>query len=274
MRGIRSTLWTWGRRVVLVSAPAITLSAIAEEIGDREPLRFDSWLLAGHFHIEPIVVTLAVFSLIGGGAGLILLSAIGSGVLAARRRYRAAMFVVASVIGAELLDRIFKQVFVRARPPVVEYQFTTGMRIALFGVVGMAAASLWRTEWRKVVVVSAAMFLGLLALDGLVSSGVHLNAGNDSFPSGHAVGSMAFIAAMIRLAWPTRHRWTAVVGGTVFVALVGLSRVYLGYHYLSDVAAGWCLSLVWVMLLGFAFGTKLDRPQSDLPDSPYTGALV
>ena len=259
---------------MLVSAPAITLSAIAEEIGDREPLRFDSWLLAGHFHIEPIVVTLAVFSLIGGGAGLILLSAIGSGFLAAERRYRAALFIVISVVGAELLDRIFKQVFGRARPPVVEYHFTTGMRVALYGTIAAIVAVLWRSRWRTIAIYSAAMFVVLLALDGIVSSGVHLRAGNDSFPSGHAVASMAFVAAVTRLAWPTRHRWAALGGGAVFVALVGLSRVYLGYHYLSDVAAGWCLSLAWVMVLGFAFGRSLDHPRTELPSAPYTGTIV
>jgi len=273
MRGLRSTLWTWGRRAVLVSAPAITLSAIAEEIGEREPMRFDSWLLAGHFHIEPIVVTLAVFSLIGGGGGLILLSALGTGMLAAQRRYRAAVFVIASVIGAEVIDRILKHAFVRPRPNVVEYHFTNGMRAALYGAIALAVAAFWRTRWRRTAIYCAAMAAVLLALDGLVTIGVPLHTGNDSFPSGHAVSSMAFVAAMVRLAWPTRHRWAAIGFGAAFVALVGVSRVYLGFHYLSDVAAGWCVSLIWVMLLGFALGPALDRPHADLPVAPYSGAL-
>lgn len=68
-----------------------------------------------------------------------------------------------------------------------------------------------------------------------------------SFPSGHAMGSMALVAALAVLAWPTRWRWWAIVVGGAFTLLVGFSRVYLGVHYPSDVAAGWCASLGWVL---------------------------
>jgi undecaprenyl-diphosphatase len=76
-----------------------------------------------------------------------------------------------------------------------------------------------------------------------------------SFPSGHAMGSMALVAALAVLAWPTRwRRWPIIVGGA-FTLLVGFSRVYLGVHYPSDVAAGWCASLGWVLGLSqIAYG--------------------
>lgn len=68
-----------------------------------------------------------------------------------------------------------------------------------------------------------------------------------SFPSGHAMGSMAFAVALIVLAWPTRARGAALLGGALFVVLVGLSRVYLGVHFPTDVAAGWAASCAWVI---------------------------
>jgi membrane-associated phospholipid phosphatase len=68
-----------------------------------------------------------------------------------------------------------------------------------------------------------------------------------SFPSGHAMGSMALVAALAVLAWPTRWRWWAIAGGGVFTLLVGFSRVYLGVHYPSDVVAGWAAALAWVL---------------------------
>ena len=67
-----------------------------------------------------------------------------------------------------------------------------------------------------------------------------------SFPSGHAMGSMAVIAALVALTWRTRWRWAMFAVGTLFVALVGLSRLYLGVHYPSDVLTGWLASLAWV----------------------------
>jgi undecaprenyl-diphosphatase len=35
-------------------------------------------------------------------------------------------------------------------------------------------------------------------------------------------------------------------GAIVFVLLVGISRLYLGVHYPSDILAGWCAALAWV----------------------------
>lgn len=68
-----------------------------------------------------------------------------------------------------------------------------------------------------------------------------------SFPSGHAMGSMALAAAMGVLAWRTRFRWPAIVGGAAFTLLVSGSRLYLGVHYPTDVLGGWLASLAWVL---------------------------
>ncbi len=67
-----------------------------------------------------------------------------------------------------------------------------------------------------------------------------------SFPSGHAMGSMAVAVALVTLAWGTRWRWPVLSAGVAFVGLVGLSRLYLGVHYPSDVLTGWLASLAWV----------------------------
>lgn len=67
-----------------------------------------------------------------------------------------------------------------------------------------------------------------------------------SFPSGHAMGSMALATACLLLAWPTKWRTPVVVATLILVPMIGLSRVYLGVHYPSDILAGWVAAAGWV----------------------------
>lgn len=69
--------------------------------------------------------------------------------------------------------------------------------------------------------------------------------GNYSFPSGHAMGSMTLACVLVLLNWRTRRRWPVVAATAAFVILVGLSRIYLGVHYPSDILAGWAAAIAW-----------------------------
>lgn len=79
-----------------------------------------------------------------------------------------------------------------------------------------------------------------------------------SYPSGHSSGIATLVAVALVLAWPfltraaLRRLWLAV--GVVLVLLVGLTRMWLGVHYLSDVIGGWALGLSWTLLTAAAFG--------------------
>jgi membrane-associated phospholipid phosphatase len=72
------------------------------------------------------------------------------------------------------------------------------------------------------------------------------NGTGSSFPSGHALRSMAAAAILTALAWPTRLRWPVVVGGGVVVVLIGIAVVYHEWHWASDALAGWLLAIAWV----------------------------
>lgn len=72
-----------------------------------------------------------------------------------------------------------------------------------------------------------------------------------SFPSGHAFAATVFYGMMVVLVWRlTDWRWAralAVALGPAIILAVGLSRVYLNVHYLSDVLAGWAIGLAWLL---------------------------
>ena len=75
---------------------------------------------------------------------------------------------------------------------------------------------------------------------------------NYSFPSGHALVSTTFyglMATILIAAYP--HRRRAITGAMAILALViGFSRVYLGYHYPTDVLGGWACAVAWLALCG------------------------
>ncbi len=77
-----------------------------------------------------------------------------------------------------------------------------------------------------------------------------------SFPSGHSM--MAAVVYLTLGALLARHQaqprmkvYVLVVAGLLTV-LVGISRVYLGVHWPTDVLAGWCLGAAWAILCWFA----------------------
>lgn len=68
-----------------------------------------------------------------------------------------------------------------------------------------------------------------------------------SFPSGHAMNNAALYAMLafliFRCTWKPAYRVPALAAAVICPFLIGLSRVYLGVHFASDVAAGWILGV-------------------------------
>ncbi|MFD9224659.1 phosphatase PAP2 family protein [Streptomyces sp. NPDC060064] len=127
----------------------------------------------------------------------------------------------------------------------------------------------------------AAGAIGFLALGQAVRSGLlHLigrsrpaaadwatHASGFAFPSGHATTS-ALMAGL--LAWAIAHRARPALARTSCVLLVGwavavgLSRIYLGVHWPSDVLGGWLFALAWLSL-GAALIPLVGRPHTVPP---------
>jgi membrane protein DedA with SNARE-associated domain/membrane-associated phospholipid phosphatase len=115
-----------------------------------------------------------------------------------------------------------------------------------------AAALAWARRWTEVCVLLAGMVLiqlGFTELKVLIDRPRPpeplVGSSGSSFPSGHAAHSVIYVWAattiVVRLRPGMARATLVVVAGIVLTVLVGLSRVYLNVHYLSDVSAGWAL---------------------------------
>lgn len=98
---------------------------------------------------------------------------------------------------------------------------------------------------------------------------------NASFPSGHALLSTVFylsLGVMLTRAFPRKRLKAFVLGAAVFIALlIGLTRVYLGAHWASDVVAGWCAGAAWAMalwLIAYAVERRQQAAHAALQDQP------
>jgi undecaprenyl-diphosphatase len=80
-------------------------------------------------------------------------------------------------------------------------------------------------------------------------------ASNYSFPSGHATMAFALYGVLTFLLWrhiPTRiGRAIVIIFSAIMIIAIGISRIYLGVHYPSDIIAGYFISAFW---LTFAIG--------------------
>lgn len=87
------------------------------------------------------------------------------------------------------------------------------------------------------------------SFDGLIEQGGY------SFPSGHAMGSMIAYGALLFLVIRTYSKWKVILPAILIIipliALIGMSRIYLGVHYPSDIIGGYSLGLA---VLAFSLG--------------------
>ncbi len=71
-----------------------------------------------------------------------------------------------------------------------------------------------------------------------------------SFPSGPSLATMLFLGALLFVLWRSSRslavRLAALWVALFAIAFVGMSRVYLGTHWMSDVVASWSLALAWL----------------------------
>jgi undecaprenyl-diphosphatase len=97
-----------------------------------------------------------------------------------------------------------------------------------------------------------ALFQRARPLDPLIQ-----NVAGFSFPSGHSFSSFTFYGILAYLLFQTNiaKQWkiTAAILLFLFALIIAMSRVYLRVHYPSDIVAGYCLSVVWLLFSFWIF---------------------
>jgi len=189
------------------------------ESADRGAAARINALIAGHAGIVAVVKAVTWL-----GSGGVLWTVIGAAavVLAIRRRWRLALYLLVTGAGALVLDPVLKDLVGRLRP-VVAHPVAHG--------------------------------------------------NGNSFPSGHSLSSIICYGALLLVFLPaTRGRWRRVFTAAIvtLVALIGISRILLGVHYISDVLGGWALGITWLGITAFAFelarqaaGQPVTRPVTE-----------
>jgi undecaprenyl-diphosphatase len=74
---------------------------------------------------------------------------------------------------------------------------------------------------------------------------------DSSFPSGHTTAAMALYGFLLYTIWKhDKHclKNPLIIFLIILIALIGISRLYLGVHYLSDVLAGYAIGFIWLLL--------------------------
>jgi undecaprenyl-diphosphatase len=216
----RSARWLWPM-LVLAGASAFAFAILlVDKIAGGRSIKLDTTLLLalrqpGHLDVpigpswlEQSAIDL---SALGGFTLQWLLGGAALGFLIYIQKRAEAAWLGGSIVGASILNAVFKLYLNRPRPELV-------------------------THLAKV--------------------------SNASFPSGHAMISAAIYLTVGAMLAETQTRVSAkayLMGlAGLLTLLIGVSRIYLGVHWPSDVMAGWCFGSVWALIV-FAANRAIRR---------------
>ncbi|MGK0716708.1 phosphatase PAP2 family protein [Leucobacter sp. W1153] len=189
--------------------------------------------------------------------------------------------------GVAGLDRPMLDLAISLRSPGADIALTWYTNIAstygmpLIAIAAIVILSLRRRSWTPVILIAASGAGSLLmTVAGKLIFGRDRPPLSDavppyeysaSFPSGHTLNAVAIIGIIAYLlVLRQKRRWARVITlsvATLFVITTGLTRVFLGHHWFTDVLFAWFLGLAWLAAVITAhqlyLAVRARREQSD-----------
>jgi undecaprenyl-diphosphatase len=144
-----------------------------------------------------------------------------------------------------------------------------------FGCIALSTWLIFRKKWAALMTLAASVGGGILL--NLILKNSFLRQRPDfanafyhesgySFPSGHAMMSVLFYGMTAYLLINAIKNWkwqvSLSVGAFTLILLIGLSRIALGVHYLTDVLGGWSAGLTWLIACIIMLETSFYPPRN------------
>jgi undecaprenyl-diphosphatase len=165
-----------------------------------------------------------------------------------------------------LLDRVMLSITSLGNPEFV-----------VIVIVGSAGWLLWRRQFDEIKILGAACLGALVLNQGMklifarprpVLWPSLLHETSYGFPSGHALGSMV-LYGLLAYFWAVRRPQSAqriYLGATLLIGLIGLSRLYLGVHFPTDIIAGYGMGWLWLIACIGLLNFQKNRKTTHLAD--------
>jgi len=189
------------------------------------------------------------------------------------------------IIAADIrITNLFVAFRTEALTNVFRWVTLLGKSQVILGFIVISVVLLWL--WRKsyyilsifISVIGSAMFtyLGKLAFHRPRPVMAVYTEHSFSFPSGHATTAVAFYGfigyILMRFAQSWNRKINVLFATILVIAAIGLSRIYLGEHYLSDVWSGYLVGAMW-LIIAISFSEWLIHQERNAkPKSPVAGA--
>ncbi|MHA7261607.1 phosphatase PAP2 family protein [Arthrobacter sp. TMN-37] len=235
-------------------------------VGSRDITR---WATPAGRWLVRMVLPLARWA--GPHWAMLLILAIGGGVAAALTAASSEVYEsVVEADGVAALDQPALDFALSLREPwlnglITGYTHLGGpVGMPILTVAVMALLAFRRRSWTPVILISAAAFGSLLMtiagkeavgrLRPPLDAAVPPFESSPSFPSGHSLNAIviAGVVAYLLVLRRSRHRRTPVLtvaAAVLFAVTMGLSRVFLGHHWLTDILVAWTLGLAWLAVV-------------------------